>query len=264
MKIGFIGFGEASSKIFEGLYKENKKNEYYAYDSNKNIYNKEKAIYFCDSVEELIKKVEYIFVAIPGRYENKLFKKIYCLDLGNKIFMDLCTTNPDIKLEISKKVEEKNGIYIDVAVLGSVPKLLHKTPMIVSGNNCSIMKKKFSRFHMDITVKDGPVGLASTIKLCRSVFLKGLPALAIETKAICEKYGVTEEVFKSIYTNLENQKFEHYLNILVNGAYNHSKRQLDEIEECIDLERKVNLKPEMTCSTKRVFKNIVNNKAISK
>ena len=257
MKIGFIGFGEASSKICYGLSKEKTDSIFYAYDVA-TLHNDNVSV--CNSIGDVIKNSESIFVAVPGTSDKNVFSEILKSNIEDKLIIDICTTKPIIKESIEKEVINRKGKYVDVAVLGPVSKLLHKTPMLVSGSGSKDMKSKFSKYNMNISIKEGSAGMASTIKLCRSIFMKGLSALAIETIEACEKYGVKDDVFNSIYENVEEHSFEVLLDTVVKGAYVHTKRQFDEICYCIELENEISVIPNMSFSTKNIFESLLKNK----
>lgn len=263
MTIGFIGFGEASYCIAKGLL-EYKETEIIAYDANCSVAERNAALLggvrVVDSSMELLKATPYIIVAVPGKVDCLVFEKIYTNEANGHLFMDLSTALPESKASIAGKLETVNAKYVDVAVMGSVPKLLHRTPMLVSGSGSSDMIELFKAYSMDISVCGEMAGKASTIKLCRSVFMKGLPALLIETKRVCEKYGVEEEVFESIYKNLEDQHFSIFADRLVKGAYTHCVRQRDELEECLEIEKQVGVGTHMTEGAVEVFATLIEEK----
>lgn len=257
MTIGVIGFGELAACFAQGL-KENV--QVVAFDKNKkaatirakDINNVE----LVDSIDEILAATKYIMVAVPGKYDEEAFEPLYSKEIGDYVFMDFSTALPDSKNKISVELQKQQAKYVDVAVMGSAPKLLHKTPLLISGNGSNEMLSFVSTLDMDIKVCGEYAGRASTIKLCRSVFMKGLPALLIETHRICEKYDVEEEVFDSIYKNLVGQSFENYLNRLVDGAYRHWKRQKEELEECIEMASAVQVNPDIIHAAVKIFESL--------
>lgn len=257
MKLGFIGFGELPCCFAKGLVD---KVEIVAFDINK-----EKALKCAEdlsnvrvvnSIEDLLLETKHIMVALPGKYDEVMFDGILDCSISHCLFMDLSTALPESKKRISSKLIARQAKYVDVAVLGSVPKLLHKTPMMISGNGAKDMLTIVSSWDMDIVICGSCAGKASTIKLCRSVFMKCLPALLIETHRICEKYGVDEEVFASIYKNLTDQSFEMYANRLIESANRHWKRQKEELEECVEIAKAVNVNPSIIYSAAGIFESL--------
>lgn len=257
MKIGFIGFGELSYCFARGI---DKTINIIAYDINIEEAKKRADILsnvkIVNSLEELLNETKYIFVAVTGQNDSDVFESIYDMSINDYLFIDLSSALPKCKEKISNNLEKKNAKYVDVAVLGSVPKLLHKTPMMASGNGTTELQSLASKLDMNITMCGGHPGKASTIKLCRSIFMKGLPALLIETKRVASKYNVENEVFASIYKNLDDQCFEEYTIRLIDGAYKHWKRQKEELEECAKIASDVGIDDDIIHSAIEIFDSL--------
>ncbi|MBR1677138.1 MAG: NAD(P)-dependent oxidoreductase [Clostridia bacterium] len=263
MNIGFIGFGEVAECISLGLTKFNDL-KIIGYDTKYEVACKRaERLSNCKIVSDLadlLACTDYIFVAVPGVFDKSVFEQMKDLFIENKLFMDLSTALPSIKESNARLLEKRKAKYVDVAVLGSISKLLNKTPMIVSGTYSQEMIEIFNKYEFDLKIVDENVGKASTIKLCRSVFMKGLSALAIETIRLSQKYNVEKEVFDSIYKNLDNQSFETFLKRLIDGAERHMARQKDELIECIKIEKDVNSNSEMTASAIKIYETLMGKK----
>ena len=264
LKIGFVGFGEVSSCFAKGFF-DTEDVALFAFDTD---VQKAKAlsasmggiVKVADSLQELLSYTKNIIVAVPSRYNVSCFDAIFQTKVKGLLLMDFSSSLPDIKRDVAKKATDNLCKYVDVAVMGSVPKLLHRTPLYISGPNCEDMKTFFKDTSMSIQVKGDAVGTASTIKLCRSVYMKGLAALLLETQSVCDSFGVTEDVYKSIADNLDNQPFLQYSERLINGAIKHSVRQRDEVEECLQMMDTKSLDAKMTKSTLSIFNSLIDAK----
>ena len=258
--LGFIGFGEVACCLLRGMNDCGYDVEAYGFDVNAPLARERskqiRGIKICESLGELFNHATHIIVAVPGSADKKMFETLYNEAISNCIFMDLSTVLPSEKKEIAERVAICGASYIDVAVMGSVPKLLQRTPMLISGQNTDEMIKLLCPLGFDLTKCGIEVGVASTIKLCRSIFMKGLPALFFEAKRTCEKYNVSEQVFSSIYKNMADQDIDAFLNRLLDGAYKHTNRQTEELLECIEMEKAVGINPLMTIAAVDVFVSI--------
>ena len=84
---------------------------------------------------------------------------------------------------------------------------------------------------MDVKIIEGPVGKASTIKMVRSIMVKGLEALTAECALAAVKADVLDEVFNSL--SAEHPHFD----IIKHSIYNfersisHGKRRAEELKE---------------------------------
>lgn len=252
--IGFIGLGEVAES-FISRFLEEKEITIYGYDKNNN--KRIKKISMCESVKELLEKTSNIIIAIPGKNEEKLFEDIIKNNIKGYLFIDMCTNDPSSKIKISNILDNNSAKYVDVAIVGSVAKQSYKVPMLVSGNGTKKMMSLFSTFDFNIKSEGINPGKASTIKLCRSVFMKGLPALLAETKEVSNKYGVEKEVISSIYKDFENIEFSSYAELLIKSAKKHNLRQTQELSECVKMEKKIGAHCEMSKAALSTFKKIL-------
>ena len=259
-RIGFIGFGEVTACLLKGMTADGYEGPAFVCAAHPDA-ARERAKAFscvtvCDSVSALLSETENVIVAVPGKADKAMFEGIAKGDLAGRFFMDISTALPNEKKEIAATVAAGGGGYVDAAVMGSVPKLLQKTPIMISGPNASKMLDLLEKYGFSLEVCGDEVGVASTVKLCRSIFMKGLPALYLEAKRTCEHYGVAERVFASVERNLTGQNMQSFLTILLNGAYKHTERQTDELRECLEMEKDAGVDPKMTEAAIRVFESI--------
>ena len=257
ISLGFVGFGEASINIVEGL-KDYQELSIYAYDKNPKQANIKSYsnVNYVSTIDELLNNSNTIIVAIPGKEDKKLFLSITG-NIKGHLFIDICTTSPKDKIEISKIVEKMEGMYVDAAVMGSIPKYKNEVPILMSGKYTAHAIKVLEPLKFNIKKCGDEVGKASSIKLCRSVFMKGLPALFVETKNISEKYGVEKEVLDSIYDSFKGDSFENNITRIVNSAYKNRIRQEKELEECKELEEFKESPSFMTEGAMKIYEKII-------
>jgi len=263
MRIGFVGFGEVTFHFINGFLSE-RETEICVYDTDygkalqqKELVSKSKFVSVVSDINDLLLKCNNVFIAVPGNVDEVVFDEIIRKSNGGKLFIDLCTALPDKKLAIAEKCEANGDKYVDVAVMGAVPSLRHNVPMLVSGLGGSEFCQLFESYQMDITEVGRYAGDASIIKLCRSVYMKGLAALLIETKNICDAYGVTDEVFRSLAKSMNADLFEVYSSRLISGTYTHCKRRKTEVESSLGLIKSQKQDGYMTEATVKVYDNII-------
>ena len=69
---------------------------------------------------------------------------------------------------------------VEAAVMDLVPRSQHKVPMLLAGKDAEELIAKLAPYGVDMTSVGDDIGAASTIKMCRSVFMKGLDAILME------------------------------------------------------------------------------------
>jgi len=147
------------------------------------------------------------------------------------MFADMTTCNP-VEIRKAAGLAANIGIdYVDVAIMGIVALAGIKTPLLCAGPSaakvCAIFEKVGAPVRI---VANGAAGDASTLKIIRSIFAKGLEALAIETLMAAEKVGVTEELYE-VLTDIDENSLRSTLESFVKTHLIHAPRRLREIQE---------------------------------
>jgi 3-hydroxyisobutyrate dehydrogenase-like beta-hydroxyacid dehydrogenase len=111
------------------------------------------------------------------------------------LYCDFNSVAPQTKQEAARLVEAAGARYADVAVMAPVHPALLAVPLLVSGGDaCApLAALGFSPRRIE-----GPVGRASTIKMLRSVMVKGIEALTAECFLAAREAGVADEVAASL------------------------------------------------------------------
>lgn len=261
--IGFIGFGEVSSNMVLGMLAE-KDTDFVVYDTDVIRTRKQTdaldingKVRIVETLSELLEFSDTIIVAIPGAYDKELFDEIKAERPKDILFIDLCTAPPFSKRQIESDIQHIGCQYVDTAIMGSVPVLKHKVPMYISGSGAEKMQQVLSIYKPNITVVGKKAGDASLVKLCRSIYMKGLAAISIEMTLVSRYYGVEEQVYKSLSDSLDNDTFSNYTPRLINGTFKHCERRLQEMKECLDIVQAAGETGEMTQATIDLYQKIL-------
>ena len=247
MKVGFIGFGEAAYNLALGLGKEGV-GEIRAYDvmmehevMGKQIRAraKEAGVKLERSAVDVGKWAEVVFVAVPSSFTLDVCRGIKEVLRDDQLYVDISASTPTIKKQCWELVKSSGVLFVDAAMMGSLPKEKHKVPIIVSGNGAKRFGEKMLPYGMKISQagENEPVGAASAIKLVRSIFMKGIAALMIEMLQAADAYGVSEQVISSISASMDGISFKCHLERLVIGTALHCTRRAAELKGSIEMLR---------------------------
>ncbi|MBV9882607.1 MAG: NAD(P)-dependent oxidoreductase [Sphingomonadaceae bacterium] len=111
------------------------------------------------------------------------------------LYCDFNSVAPQTKQAAARAIEAAGGLYADVAVMAPVHPAGLAVPLLVSGADaCSALAALGFRPRRI----EGPVGRASTIKMLRSVMVKGIEALTAECFLAARQAGVADEVAASL------------------------------------------------------------------
>lgn len=114
------------------------------------------------------------------------------------LYCDFNSVAPDTKRRAAEIVERAGGRYADVAVMAPVLPLRLAVPLLVSGPDAKHACARLRALGLAPREAGDEVGRASTIKMLRSVMVKGIEALSAECFLACRRAGVLDEVAASL------------------------------------------------------------------
>lgn len=152
------------------------------------------------------------------------------------LWLDCNSCAPQTKQQAAALIEAAGGRYVDVAVMAPVYPKRHEVPLLLAGPHAAQAAVLIKRLGMRPSVSGPKVGDASSIKMLRSVMIKGLEALTTECLLAARRAGVEDAVLASL------QASDPGIDWRARGSYNlermmvHGARRAAEVEEvCITL-----------------------------
>jgi len=266
-KLGFIGYGEAAYLISKGL-KENGLANQYVYDINANDTLlgpgiKERVeknnVSLLASYEELFNKASIILCATSAKVALNIAENIAPYLTEQHIYIDLNASSPMIQESIGSVINKTKAKFVDVAIMESVPSYQHKVPMFISGDGSNFFSEFAELYGLNVRIIHENPGTSSAIKMFRSIFMKGVTNLLIETLEASEKYDVTDIVLDSLNNSITKQPLNVTANNLITRTGIHAERRISEMEEVIKTLKEINIKPLMSEATKNKLQQIVDN-----
>ena len=132
--------------------------------------------------------------------------------------------------------------------MATVPGRGLATPALVSGSGAARFAETFGSLGMPVEVCGTEPGQAATRKLLRSVVMKGLATLLIESMRAANAAGLGEETWANLVDQLTAAD-ETLLRRLVEGTFIHAARRVHEMEATTDLLGELGVAPVMTTAT---------------
>ena len=149
-------------------------------------------------------------------------------------WFDMNSVAPDTKKAASRMIEAAGGRYVDVAVMAPVHPARTAVPLLVSGahaeDGATLLRAiGFTR----VRVVEGPVGRASSIKMIRSVMVKGVEALTAECVLAADRAGVLDEVLASLDASPPPAAWAIRADYNLDRMLEHGLRRAAEMEEVV-------------------------------
>lgn len=165
------------------------------------------------------------------------------------IYADLNTTSPARKRELAALVDAAGAQFADVALLGPVPARGLGTPALASGPGAQTFAELFTPLGMPVEVVSDRPGDAASLKLLRSVFMKGLAASVLESLRAAEAAGHAGWLEGEIDAVIGEPLRER----LVEGSRRHAVRRLEELEAARELLLELGLEPRIAAASAAVL-----------
>jgi 3-hydroxyisobutyrate dehydrogenase-like beta-hydroxyacid dehydrogenase len=145
--------------------------------------------------------------------------------------LDVNSVSPGTKQATAALVEEAGGRYVEAAVMSSVPPKGLGSPMWLGGPHAEAFLAAAAGLGMDLQVFSDKIGGASSVKMCRSIMIKGLEALTTECMLTARHYGVEEHVLASLGDTLPHPDWHKLARYVMSRALIHGKRRSEEVME---------------------------------
>lgn len=258
MNIGFIGFGEAAYNIALG-FSQNGITGIRANDAMMNhpvmgqqVHARaaEAQVELVEDAKEVARWADVLFAAVPSSFTMDVCNAVKDELRPGQIYADVSASTPATKIAIWDKIKDTGVLFADAAMLGSLPQDKHRVPITASGNGAVAFKAAMEPLGMRITLAGDKAGSASAIKLVRSIFMKGIASLMIETMQAADAYDVSEEIIASLSKSLDGIPFAKHLDRLVTGTAIHCTRRAAELKGSIAMLEESHLVPEMVTAAK--------------
>jgi 3-hydroxyisobutyrate dehydrogenase len=144
------------------------------------------------------------------------------------VFADLNTASPEAKRRIAHALDGTGALFTDVAVMAPVPRAGLRTPLTLSGPGRGRLARFLEQFGVPVEDAGAQPGAAAGRKLLRSVFMKGLAAVVLESLDIAAKAGLEDWMRRQIVSEFTAAD-EALVTRLVQGTRKHAARRLDEM-----------------------------------
>ena len=102
---------------------------------------------------------------------------------------------------------------------------------------------------MKMEVASEVIGQASAIKMCRSIMIKGIEALAVECFLASRSYGVEETIIASLEAAFPEMDWEKLAGYLIGRVVRHGRRRVAEMREVAETETAMGLDRLMAAAT---------------
>ena len=150
------------------------------------------------------------------------------------LFCDLNSVAPQTKRAAAQAIEAAGGHYVDVAVMAPVDPARLNVPLLLSGAHASAAQARLRALGFtNSRIVGSEVGRASSIKMIRSVMVKGLEALTAECVLAAAQADVLDEVLASLDASEKAKPWDVRADYNLDRMLVHGTRRAAEMEEVV-------------------------------
>jgi 3-hydroxyisobutyrate dehydrogenase len=137
---------------------------------------------------------------------------------------------------------------VEAAVMASVPPKGIRTPVLLGGPQAEAFLPVARDLGMAAEVFSAEVGGASSVKMCRSILIKGMEALLTEGMMTARRYGVEKQVLASLADTIDTD-WSQLARYMMSRALIHGRRRAEEVREVVRTIEEVGLEPMQSPAT---------------
>jgi 3-hydroxyisobutyrate dehydrogenase-like beta-hydroxyacid dehydrogenase len=256
-RVAIVGFGEAGGIVAEDLAKQGMGVSVFdiLFNSKRQRQLMLKKAQTCGvtaarSLKDCLHDAALVISAVTASSALDVAKAAGPILSEHQLFLDINSVSPETKRKAASYVERKKARFVEAAVMSAVPKHRLKVPMLLGGPHASEAAERLQKIGMDATPFSDELGIASAVKMCRSVVIKGLEALAIESLFAARIYGAEDKVLESLAASFPGMGWEDHLpDYLISRVAEHGHRRAAEMREVAQTLQHVGIEPLMALAT---------------
>jgi 3-hydroxyisobutyrate dehydrogenase-like beta-hydroxyacid dehydrogenase len=203
-----------------------------------------------ESLSECIADRELIISAVTASSAAEVAEQCAALLRTGQIFLDINSVSPETKSRMAERFEYSRGQFVEAAVMAAVSPQGLKVPMLLGGRYAADIAPRLAATGMNGKAAGDQVGMASAVKMCRSVIIKGLEALAVESMFAARRYGAEEAVLASLAATYPDMGWQKDLpDYLISRVAEHGRRRAAEMREAAQAVGDAGIDPHMASAT---------------
>jgi 3-hydroxyisobutyrate dehydrogenase-like beta-hydroxyacid dehydrogenase len=240
VRIAFIGFGEAGRAFRKSLAAEEPTLRFAAYDI---LLDSEgtngpcgqamltQAVEVASSVKEAVSGTDWIFSAVTADQSLEAAMAAAPHLKPGQLLIDINSVSPQRKRDSAALIHPTGAAYLDMAVMAPVHPNGHRTPVLLAGPVEDALLQRMRKLSFAFEVVGPEAGAATAIKMVRSLFVKGLEAITVETLLAAAASGCLDYVLKSLGGSYPGLGFPDFAEYQFERTTRHGKRRAAEMRE---------------------------------
>lgn len=189
---------------------------------------------------------EVVLVAVPGARALEAARQAAPGLRSGQLYVDVGSASPRVKQALAEVVAAAGASPIDVAIVSSPLIDGHRIATLASGPRAAEYRDLLTPLGCNITVVGERPGQAAAIKMLRSVIMKGLEALLLESLLAARRHGVEDVVLGTVAEFMDKRSFAEMASFFITTDAIHAERRAAEAEMMAEVVREVGITPRLS------------------
>jgi 3-hydroxyisobutyrate dehydrogenase-like beta-hydroxyacid dehydrogenase len=164
-------------------------------------------------------------------------------------YFDLNSCSPDAKKWAGSVITKAGGRFVEAAIMSPIHPAGAASPMLIGGPHANAFLALSRQLGFVKTrILSDKLGSAAAAKMCRSVLVKGLEALVLESLLAARRHGVDAEVLESLQ-GFRIDDWRQSARYMASRALLHGARRAEEMREVARTVGEAGLTPHMSSAS---------------
>ena len=206
------------------------------------------------SLPEVFLRSEMILSVVTTQAAEVVAEEIVAQLRSQQVYVDLNSTSPTVKKRIGQIIEGGGAEFVEGAILGAVGAVGAGARILITGEKGEQVALFLNQLGLNTTFYSAEVGKASTFKMLRSIFSKGLEALMLELMITGRRAGIEGDLWRDVTDFMTENPFDQ---VVENWIRTHAvayERRYHEMVQVVQTIRELDIEPVMTSATEAFFK----------
>ena len=258
MKLGLIGFGEVGKTMAGGLIGRPGLKTSSAWDirflqpdvqAQELAHTAAACVLAQPSMQALCEQSDVIMAAVTASNALSVAEQASPFIRSGTYYLELNSASPETKQQCAALIDAAGGRYVEAGVMTSVPPYGIRVPMLLGGVHAAALSQILCGWGMDAKPVSEKLGVASAIKMSRSVMIKGLEALVIESYTTARAYGVEDQLLPTLQETFPGMDWAAQGAYFFSRVVQHGKRRAEEMSEAARTVEDAGFQPWMASAT---------------
>jgi len=205
------------------------------------------------SLADLLAQADVVLSTVTTDVALRVARECAPLLRPRQIYVDLNASSPFVKRETASAIAQSAADFVEGAILSAIGVAGADAKILLCGPRADELTSILSRLGLNAHAYGTEIGKASSFKMLRSVFSKGLEALLIECRLAGRRAGVEQALWEEIVATMDAASFDDVGGNWVRTHATAHGRRYHEMLQVAEVLRELHVDAPMTSATVALF-----------